>query len=215
MLHYRGRLRVARREGNLRYYEAAPPPDSAYDAEARLRHLVLVVIKLYTPITEYTLRDLVNRLRHDIPGVKNHRKVVARMVEQGDLIRAEVDGIGYVWPATATAPAAGAVDEQVRLLAPFDPVVYDRKRFEHLWGWPYRFEAYTPAAKRQWGHYALPLLWRDAVIGWANVSVADGRMAAEVGFVAGRPAEVAFARELDAELARMAEFLGVAEGEVK
>lgn len=53
-------------------------------------------------------------------------------------------------------------DERVRLLAPFDPLVWDRRRFELLWGWPYRFEAYTPPAKRKLGYYALPLLWRDA-----------------------------------------------------
>ena len=38
----------------------------------------------------------------------------------------------------------------VRFLAPFDPVVWDRYRFEHLWGWAYRFEAYTPPAKEKW-----------------------------------------------------------------
>jgi len=40
-----------------------------------------------------------------------------------------------------------------------------------LWGWEYRFEAYTPALKRKLGYYAMPLLWRDQVIGWANLSV--------------------------------------------
>ena len=48
---------------------------------------------------------------------------------------------------------------------PFDPVVHDRTRFELLWGWTYRFEAYTPAPKRKRGYYALPLLWRDRAIG--------------------------------------------------
>ena len=64
----------------------------------------------------------------------------------------------------------------MRLLAPFDPVVWDRRRFELFWGWAYRFEAYTPAAKRQLGYYALPLLWRDRVIGWGNVSVKNGEL---------------------------------------
>ncbi|MGC4048239.1 MAG: crosslink repair DNA glycosylase YcaQ family protein [Paludibaculum sp.] len=49
----------------------------------------------------------------------------------------------------------------VRLFAPFDPVVWDRLRFETFWGWAYRFEAYTPAPKRVRGYYALPLMWRD------------------------------------------------------
>jgi hypothetical protein len=58
-------------------------------------------------------------------------------------------------------------------LAPFDPIVWDRRRFELLWGWAYRFEAYTPIVKRKLGYYALPLLFRDQVTGWANVSVRE------------------------------------------
>ena len=76
----------------------------------------------------------------------------------------------------------------VRLLAPFDPLVWDRRRFEMLWGWAYRFEAYTPARQRKLGYYALPLLWRDRVIGWGNVSVKDGELIADLGYVASRPA---------------------------
>lgn len=206
MLHYRGELRIARREGNLRYYEVAPSRTCVYDAHARLQTLLLLVVRLYAPITELTLRDLVNRLRHGIAGIQDHRKTVSQMVQSGLLRRTQVDGIGYIWPAEQQVERE--LDEQVRLLAPFDPIVYDRARFEHLWGWPYRFEAYTPPAKRRWGHYALPLLWRDAVIGWANVSVTDGRLVAELGYVHKRPTAPAFTRELEAELARLAAFLG-------
>ncbi|HEY2927965.1 DNA glycosylase AlkZ-like family protein, partial [Piscinibacter sp.] len=79
-----------------------------------------------------------------------------------------------------------------------------------LWGWAYRFEAYTPPRKRQRGYYALPLLWRDRVIGWGNVSVIDGRLASELGHVDGRaPTSRLFKRELDAELERMRAFLGL------
>ena len=96
----------------------------------------------------------------------------------------------------------------MRLLAPFDPVVWDRRRFELFWGWAYRFEAYTPAAKRKRGYYALPLLWRDRVIGWGNLSVTDAQLVADFGYVdGGAPRERGFARELDAELARMRTFL--------
>jgi uncharacterized protein YcaQ len=98
----------------------------------------------------------------------------------------------------------------VRLLTQFDPVVWDRYRFELLWGWVYRFEAYTPAAKRKLGYYALPLLWRDRVIGWANLSVKNGKLQAEFGFVEKQPRDSIFKRELAAELDRMRAFLGLA-----
>jgi uncharacterized protein YcaQ len=89
--------------------------------------------------------------------------------------------------------------------------VWDRRRFELLWGWAYRFEAYTPAAKRVRGHYALPLLWRDEVIGWANASVKSGALKVDCGYVAGRaPRDAGFKAALEMEHERLAAFLGVA-----
>ena len=88
--------------------------------------------------------------------------------------------------------------------------MWDRTRFELFWNWAYRFEAYTPVAKRKLGYYALPLLWRDRVIGWGNLALDGARLASDIGFVAGRaPRERAFARELERELARMATFLNL------
>jgi uncharacterized protein YcaQ len=52
-------------------------------------------------------------------------------------------------------------------------------RFEQLWGWAYRFEAYTPALRRERGYYALPLLYGERVIGWANASTASGALQVE------------------------------------
>lgn len=73
--------------------------------------------------------------------------------------RTRVDGADWQWPADESPQAAAeALDDEVRLLSPFDPVVWDRARFERFFGWPYRFEAYTPAARRKLGYYALPLL---------------------------------------------------------
>ena len=87
-------------------------------------------------------------------------------------------------------------------------MVWDRRRFEVFWGWPYRFEAYTPAPKRVRGYYALPLLWRDAVIGWANLGWRDGVLTPDLGYVAGRaPRDRAFRNALDDELQRVTDFL--------
>ena len=124
-----------------------------------------------------------------------------------------MDGVPWVWPAGALSETLqGARVEAprvVRFLAPFDPLVWDRARVEQLWGWAYRFEAYTPAARRQFGYYALPVLWADRLVGWANVAVRDEALDVDLGFVAERPRDRAFARALDAEIARMARFLGV------
>jgi hypothetical protein len=88
--------------------------------------------------------------------------------------------------------------------------VWDRRRFEILWGWAYRFEAYTPAPKRKLGYYALPLLWRDRVIGWANLSVTNGTLRSVCGYVASRPPrDPVFRRGLEEELNRLRVFLGL------
>ena len=114
------------------------------------------------------------------------------------LAHARIDGIDWYWPAAdRPASARWRPDESVRLLTPFDPIVWDRRRFEIFWGWAYRFEAYTPAAKRKLGYYALPLLWHERVIGWGNVTATDGGLRCSFGYTRGRaPRDAAF-RALD------------------
>jgi uncharacterized protein YcaQ len=115
--------------------------------------------------------------------------------------------VDWYWPAGGSSPSEG--DDKVRLLAPFDPVVWDRRRFELLWGWAYRFEAYTPVPKRKLGYYALPLLWQDRVIGWTNVSVNGTTLQSDVGYIGTPPRSRAFRRALDEELDRLRLFLGL------
>jgi len=122
-----------------------------------------------------------------------------------------VDGITWLWPAGENpASRRHTPDDGVRLLAPFDPIVWDRRRFEVLWCWSYRFEAYTPAAKRVRGYYALPLLWGENVIGWGNLALRDGRLSSDFGYVAGKaPRSAAFRRALDDELECLHRFLAL------
>ena len=123
---------------------------------------------------------------------------------------AVVNGVTWYWPLDENpGSTAHAPEDAVRLLAPFDPVVWDRRRFELFWHWPYRFEAYTPAPRRQLGYYALPLLWRDQVVGWANVGVRAGRLQPEVGFFGPRLSDPTFVAAMDDELQRMSNFLGL------
>jgi len=209
-MHYRGLLRVARRERGVRLYAAREHGSEPQDAAERARRidaLVDVAVGLYAPLPAKSLHELVRRLRYAVPQSRGEIAPAAERAKRR-LASARIDGEDWYWPARED-PARAEPSRAVRFLAPFDPVVWDRSRLERLWGWRYRFEAYTPAAKRKLGYYALPVLWRDRVVGWANVSVKDGRLEPQMGYVASRPTDSAFGRELDAEIDRMREFLAL------
>jgi uncharacterized protein len=213
-MHYRGLLRIAGRVSGVRTYAAASiaqaksllaatSPDQAMDA------LVDVIVHKYAPLPEASLRQLMALLiRGGAPQWAALRPAALARAQQR-LASCVLDGITWLWPqAESPLSQRHAPQDAVRLLAPFDPVVWDRRRFELLWGWAYRFEAYTPPLKRVRGYYALPLLWRDQVIGWGNVSFADGALTANLGYVAGKaPRDAAFKRALADELERMRAFL--------
>ncbi len=201
-LHYRGFLRIARRDRGIRIYEAAPLRAEALAPAARLRRLILVMANIFAPSPEKSLQTVIARFRR----LGKPRAAVTELVRTGELRRDTIDGLAYVWPVRNGASAQD-VPRTVRFLAPFDPVIWDRRRFEHLWGWPYRFEAYTPSLKRLRGYYAMPLLWCDAMVGWANASIKGGKLDVELGFVGKRPRTAEFRHALDAEIARLEEFL--------
>jgi len=210
-MQYRGMLRVVRREGGVRIYAAQANGDEPANAGERLTRidaLVDVAVRLYAPLPGPCLSDLVRRLRFAVPQWRSELRNALKRSKQR-LAHLRVDGVDWYWPGEED-PARFKSQDTVRFLTPFDPVVWDRNRFELLWGWQYRFEAYTPAPKRKLGYYAMPLLWRDRVIGWANLSVENGRLKSEFGYVESRaPRDPSFKRELEAELDRMRFFLSI------
>jgi uncharacterized protein YcaQ len=213
VLHYKGLLRVARRDGGTRVYAAQPPwgpVPRAPEVRARLDRLVDLIVGLYAPLPSRSLGYLLSLLGRGVPQWRSERAAaLTRAVAR--LAHAKVDGTTWYWPADESPRASRwrRDDDTVRLLAPFDPIVWDRRRFALCWGWEYRFEAYTPAARRRLGYYALPLLWRGRVPGWGNLTWREGQLHAHFGFVSGtRPVDPAFVRGLDEELARIRAFLG-------
>ena len=213
-MHYEGLLRVVRREGGIRVYAAHQHATVSMDKarrDARVDALVDAVVHVYAPMPENRLRYLALRLRTAAPQWQRYLTAAFKRARQR-LAHAKVDGVEWYWPEGEN-PAKSEQQEVVRLLAPFDPVVWDRERFELFWGWVYRFEAYTPVVKRVRGYYAMPLLWRDRVIGWGNLNVKNGELSAEFGYVDGsEPRDGKFRRELEAEVDRVREFLRVGRG---
>lgn len=208
LMHYKGMLRVVRRENGIRIYAPQQHGDGPAGAIARRAHidgLVDTVVSLYAPVPAASLSFIVSRLRYAAPHWQGEmRNALARA--KARFASAVVDGHTWYWPANEKIVMRE--DEAVRLLAPFDPVVWDRRRFEMLWDWAYRFEAYTPAPKRKLGYYALPMLWRDRVIGWANVSQSGGAMHVDTGFTSGKtPRDRAFTQAFEAEIEAMRAFL--------
>jgi uncharacterized protein len=211
-MHHLGMLRIAGRVSGVRTYtlphekyethSLVGNPDAAMDA------LVDVIVHKYAPLPERSLAELIRMLRGGAPQWDGLRAAAFARAKRR-LASTQVSDTTWYWPqGESPSSKRYSLSDTVRLLAPFDPVVWDRRRFELLWGWAYRFEAYTPAAKRVRGYYALPLLWRDKVIGWGNISLDGGNLNANLGYVATNPPrEAAFKVALDEELARMQAFL--------
>jgi len=209
-LHFHGLLRVAQRRDGIRIYEGAPAREAVLDPDERSRRLLLLLARILAPLPEKSLRPALALLSRGVPGLPGIYAAAQALMRSGELESGEVDGERYLWPAE-TVNFAREVKRRLRFLAPFDPVVWDRRRFAHLFGWKYRFEAYTPDAKRRLGYYAMPLLFVDRVIGWVNVRAAPGRLEVEPGFVGTPPKGRDFRRAFDAEMARMQAFLATKE----
>jgi len=208
LMHYKGMLKVVRRENGIRIYapqQHGSGPGDATARRVRIDRLVDTVVALYAPVPAASLSFIVRRLRYAAPHWQGEL-TKALLRAKARFAHAVVDGHTYYWPDGEDTALQD--HDAVRMLAPFDPVVWDRRRFELLWDWAYRFEAYTPAPKRKLGYYALPLLWRDRVIGWANVTQSNGELHAALGFVTGRaPRDRGFKPALEAEIEAMRAFL--------
>lgn len=145
--------------------------------------------------------------------VADARARLAELVEAGDLVPIAVEG----WTKPGYMPRGAAIPRKagtVALLSPFDPLISERARAERLFDFHYRIEIYTPAHKRQYGYYCLPLLMGTRIAG--RLDLKADRSAGVLKVVAAHAeagtdlAEVAAAATT--ECATMARWLGLAGG---
>lgn len=208
-LHDRGALRVARREKGIRVYETAEEFAQTLSKKERFKEIAMATLRAMGATTQKFLLSELSHFGNLVESVGARRRCLQELIDAGRVRVDLVDSVEYV---SLDEPSRGRKkSDAVRMLAPFDPIVRDRMRFEHLWNWTYRFEAYTPKARRKLGYYAMPVLWRDWIVGWANAAVADGRLRVTFGYAAGRPKEREYREAAELEVVRLAEFLGLGE----
>ena len=172
MLFTAGELMIARRQNFQRVYdlrERVMPSwdDSQLPAEGEAaRALVLKAVRALGVTTARWVADYFRTNRRETESLTR------RMGEEGALLRVGVEGWAedaFVHPDNAalvkTARAGRLRPTLTTLLSPFDPLVWDRERARAVFDFDYRLECYTPAAKRRYGYFTLPVLHRGSLVG--------------------------------------------------
>jgi uncharacterized protein len=165
-LFFAGEVTTATRRGTFeRVYDltervlpaavyALPTPT---EAEAQ-RELLRLSARALGVATEFDLRDYF-RL-----GVADTKARLAELVEAGDLLPVTVEG----WDRPAYLDPEARMPRRIEaraLLAPFDPLIWERDRTHRIFDFFYRIEIYTPLNKRNYGYYVLPFLLDERLVG--------------------------------------------------
>jgi uncharacterized protein len=204
-----GELTTGARRGFQRLYdlpERVLPPEvlaTRLSDEDAFRELTRRAAAAHGIATEPDLRDY---YRIKPPG--RSRAAVAELVEAGELVEVAVEG----WPAPAYRHVDARAPRQISgraLLAPFDPLVWERARTERIFGFHYRIEIYVPEPKRVYGYYVFPFLLDGELVGRVDLKAdrAAGVLRVRGAFAEPQAHAPRVAAELAAELAVMAEWL--------
>lgn len=226
-LYFRGDLVIHHKQGSIKSYALASDllPTELYASpcpfaadEERMRWQILRRIGAVGALPNSHSDAWLG-----VDGMKaaQRNRIFAALEAEGAILPIEAEGLSkllYIKAeeaetlAAAAAPSTAA--KRVRLLAPLDCLMWDRKLIEAVFGFFYRWEIYTPAEKRQYSYYVLPVIYGERFAGRIE-PVLDRKSAVltvrhfwpEKGF---RETD-AFRRELEKELAYLACFHGVQE----
>ena len=177
---FTGVLGLARRDGNRRYYDLLerllPAKVLVHNVPLReqLRHKMLSRYRAHGLLGASSGGDVFSGLgpakpdeaRPDLPGRTALRE---ELIAAGELVPVEVEGIRgnrFVLKEEVDLLDGPPLPQpSVAFLSPFDPLVWDRKLLGSLFDFDYVWELFHPPAKRRWGWYVLPIVFRDSLVG--------------------------------------------------
>src|SRR5215213_2898060 len=171
-----GELMISRRENFHRVYDlrervlanALPDWEDALapNEEEVRRALALKAVRALGVSLARWVPDYFRTPKKGVAGL------LEELADEGELVRAGIEGLdepAYVHPDNARPGekilSGGLRSSVTTLLSPFDPVVWDRARALELFDFEYKIEVYTPAARRRYGYYSLPILHNGALVG--------------------------------------------------
>ena len=168
----RGELVVRGRQGFQRLYDLPERvlPRAALDApvpsrDERLRTLALRAVQARGALTE---AGIVEHWRLK-GGVRSIRDAVDTLVGEGLLERVGVEDGDAPVVMEAGADLDGTATSAAVLLSPFDNLLWDRAFARRVLNFDHLIEVYKPEPERRYGYYVLPLLWRDRIVGRADL----------------------------------------------
>jgi uncharacterized protein YcaQ len=175
-----GVLGLARRDGNRRYYDLLERllPAGALarklPLEEQLRHKLLSRYRAHGLLGISGAADVfggIGPAKPDErwPGYPGRNALRDELVQRGDVVPVEVEGVrGKRFVVSEDVKLLEAPPDpppSVAFVPPFDPIVWDRGILASLFGFEYVWELFLPPAKRRWGWYVLPILFRDRFVG--------------------------------------------------
>jgi uncharacterized protein YcaQ len=173
-----GDLGTARRDGKHRYYDL---PERLLPAEVLAHDPTLREQLRHKMLSRYRAHGLVGASGHGEgifeylgpakpDGMSPGRNAMREeLVELGELVPVDVEGVSgkrfVVRDDVEVLQAPPEPPPSVAFLSPYDALVWDRKLLGSLFDFEYVWELYVPPAKRRWGWYVLPILFRDRLVG--------------------------------------------------
>jgi len=209
LMFYQGLVTISAREGMVKTYdlidrhfgwERGPRPASerqvtTYLLDRALRSQAIVSV------------DSICHLNNDAKPAM--RALIEARVKKRQLVPVQFEGSDKMalWASPEALEPTPQIEERIHILSPFDPLIIQRKRLKAFFGYDHVFEAYVPAAKRQFGYFALPVLVGDSIVAAIDLKTDrnEGKLRIQKWTWLADPGAAAKA-EIDSELGRFEAF---------